>query len=359
MAGARVDISLSDSVEQAIKAPWTLLKHDGSGSDVVRLQARDNVEDAGRSEDRVRHDYAGRYPLELLQNAHDACADSQSRGTVRFAVTRSALIVANEGVAFTPERIRSLVRLGSSEKVRNRGGRHTIGYKGIGFTAVFEITDSPQIISSTVAFGFDRKRAQREVQRVLGIAPAVVPARGFPFLLQEEAWAEDSNVIQEFRNAGAVTVIRLPLSANRSPEDVAERVSQTIRPEALLFMPHVDEIELWLPDGRECWTRTTGGRIGKGRLIHLRARSGERRTWLVSTASIKAPRDAIEALEDPLWSNVKHLSAAVAIPWRSGPYAEQGNQNLHVYFPTDDALGRGVLVHGDFYVDSGRMLICT
>lgn len=154
MARARAN-SLTDSIERALEAPWVLLRHDGEGGEVVRDQALANIEDAGRTEDRVRHDYAGRYPLELLQNAHDACADAGHRGAVRLAVTDSALIVANEGVPFTPKRIRSLVRLGSSEKVRDRGRRHTIGYKGIGFTAVFEITDRPQIISSTVAFGFE------------------------------------------------------------------------------------------------------------------------------------------------------------------------------------------------------------
>lgn len=144
MARPRTTASLTDSIERALEAPWVLLKYDGEGNEIVRAQALGNIEDAGRTEDRVRHDYTGRYPVELLQNAHDACADANHRGAVRFAVTDSALIVANEGVPFTPERIRSLVRLGSSEKVRDRGRRNTIGYKGIGFTAVFEITDRPQ-----------------------------------------------------------------------------------------------------------------------------------------------------------------------------------------------------------------------
>jgi hypothetical protein len=350
----RTTASLTESIERALEAPWVLLRHDATGSDIARAQALNNIEDAGRSEDRVRHDYAGRYPLELLQNAHDACADGNHRGAVRFAVTDSALIVGNEGVPFTPDRIRSLVRLGSSEKVRDRARRHTIGYKGIGFTAVFEITDQPQIISSTVAFEFNRRRARQEVRSALGVAPTDVPARGFPFRLAEDSWAEDAKIVRSFIDAGATTVIRLPLRSNHTADEVATRLSEIIAPETLLFMPYVDEIELLLPHGPDRWVRTTGRRVGTGRLMHLRSASGAARSWLVATASIRAPRREIEALEDPLWSNVQRLSVAIAVPWRRGPFPEAGEQQLHVYFPTDDQLGRALLVHGDFYVDSGR-----
>src|SRR5205814_5816565 len=56
----------------------------------------------------------------------------------------------------------------------------------------------------------------------------------------------------------------------------------------------------------------------------------------------------------PLWADVRELEAAVAVPWRKGPDPDAGEQRLHVYFPTDDELGRALLIHGVFYVDSGR-----
>lgn len=354
MTNTRANASLTESIDKALDAPWILLDHIGGGDPIVRAQALDNIEDAGRTEDRVRHDYAGRYPLELLQNAHDACADAQRRGAVRFAVSESALIVANEGVPFTPERVRSLVRLGSSPKVPQRGRRETIGYKGIGFTAVFEVTDRPQIISRDVAFELDRLRAQRQVRRVLGITPAQVPARGFPFRLEDAAWKEDSNQIRAFIDNGAVTVIRLPLRKNRTAAELEQRLHETISPEVLLFMPWVNEIEIVLREGSERWTRSTGKRVGAGRLIHLRASDGEARSWLVATTSVRVSREQMEALEDPLWSGVRELGAAVALPWRKGVRADAGTQKLHVYFPTDDELGRALLIHGDFYIDSGR-----
>ena len=66
------------------------------------------------TEDRIRQGYTGRAAIELLQNAHDAMADEAIEGAVRFVVTPSALLVANEGRPFDEERVESLTRIGSS-----------------------------------------------------------------------------------------------------------------------------------------------------------------------------------------------------------------------------------------------------
>jgi hypothetical protein len=60
----------------------------------------------------------------------------------------------------------------------------------------------------------------------------------------------------------------------------------------------------------------------------------------------------------------------VALPWDRRPDPERGvalrevddpggGNGLHIYFPTEDRLGRALLVHGDFYVDSSRRHIET
>ena len=354
MAGTRDRLALTASADEALEAPWAKLNHLATGDPTVRSQALDEYEDAGRTENRVRHDYTGRYPIELLQNAHDACADGHRQGVVRFAVTPTALLVANEGVPFTPERIRSLVRLGSSEKKLDHPSRQTIGYKGVGFTAVFEITDSPQVISKTVNFGFDRRRARREVASALGSKPNDVPARLFPFKLERDEWDEDADLIDRFLRQGAATVIRLPFRTARAAQDVESHIQEAIVPEALLLMPHVRAIELVLPHFEERWTRVPGQALELGRIFHLRSTSGESRSWVVHTETARAPRQAIDALEDPLWQSVRNLHVTVALPWARGPNPDADAQQLYVYFPTDDALGRPLLVHGDFYVDSAR-----
>jgi len=55
--------------------PWKLLSEQTSLSLPSRRQAIRDIEDRGRAEQRVRpRTTPVRYPIELLQNAHDACA---------------------------------------------------------------------------------------------------------------------------------------------------------------------------------------------------------------------------------------------------------------------------------------------
>ena len=137
-----------EPVWNVLAAPWRLIESGASHESEVRERRAAEIEDSGRAEQRVRSDYSGRYPIELLQNAQDACADAGIRGRAWFRVSETALLVANEGVSFDRERVKALLRLGGSSKTAAGSGAHrTIGYKGIGFTSVFELSDRPQIIS--------------------------------------------------------------------------------------------------------------------------------------------------------------------------------------------------------------------
>src|SRR3954468_24102847 len=99
-------------------------------SAAARAQTIRDLEDLGRREEDTQRDYVGRYPIELLQNAHDACADARIKGTVAYLLSDHALVVANQGKPFDARRVRSLVRQGVSEKAQHRRKR-TIGYKGV------------------------------------------------------------------------------------------------------------------------------------------------------------------------------------------------------------------------------------
>ncbi|MCW2751675.1 MAG: ATP-binding region ATPase domain protein, partial [Aeromicrobium sp.] len=346
--------SLTSSAEQALQAGWRELDHLAGGDPVVRAQAADRYEDQGRSESRVRHDYIGRYPIELLQNAQDACAAARIRGSVEFVVTDTALLVANEGEPFVPKRIRSLVRLGSSEKAARRGARKTIGYKGVGFTSAFEISDRPQIIGRTVSFGLDRQRARTVISERLGRSLEDVPARGFPFALFASDWKPDADVVRTLFERGATTVVRLPFRNPDLRDEVQQQVRESIAPETMLFMPHLGRLSIRDSVADDSWSRSDGRSAGKGRVVRIASDRGQTRAFVVRRGRARISPEAIRDLDDPLWSETTSLDVGVAIPWRGRPNPAAGPQRLHVYFPTEDVLGRAVLVHGDFYAHSSR-----
>ena len=349
---------MAESVEDVLQRPWDLLRQQSSLSLKLRAQVISDIEDRGRAEQRVRLDYSGRYPIELLQNAHDACADVDQVGKAWFHFSPKALLIANQGVPFTAERARALIRLGSGTKTAGDSTHHTIGYKGIGFSAVFEITDNPQVVSSGARFQFHRAKAAERISALIGAAPESLPVRGFPIELADSELGEDAQVINSLLDRGATSVIRLPLLRD-SPDEIARAVRAALSPEVLLFMPHLDQIEFSGAGVSEMWQKRSGGTEGEARIIHLAA-GAESRAWLVATSREEAPADAVAALDDELWQDVTKLNVAVAIPWEAGrPDPARGSQALHVYFPTRDLLGRAVLVHGDFYVDSSRTRIAT
>jgi hypothetical protein len=352
----------ASQIRRALQRPWEHLQHQRAASSVeVRIQELHRLEDAGRNEDRVRQEYTGRYPMELLQNAHDACADAGHVGPVQFVVTDSALLVANEGVAFTADRITSLLRHGSSEKALGRGSRATIGYKGVGFDAVFEICDRPQVISQTARFGFDGDRARTAILEALGETPEAVPIRYFPFLLDEAEWEEDRDAVEALLASGAVTVIRLPFRRGLTAHRVRRDLEESLPPEVLLFAHAVNTLEIRWQSLTVRWQRTIGRRVGVGQLIHLHSETEGSRSWLAATSMVPLPRALRDELRDPLWALVPRVSVAVALPWRKGRgiNAHASAMPVHVYFPTEDQLGRALLLHGDFYVSSSRRRIET
>jgi hypothetical protein len=298
--------------------------------------------------------------MELLQNAHDALADGRLRGTVEFVVTEDALLVANEGVPFDEERIGALMRLGASDKTVEGGKRHTIGYKGVGFTSVFEISETPQCVSRDVAFAFDQARARDLVHEALELEPAAVPTRGFPFAMEIDELEADEAAVRDLLKGGAVTVIRLPFRDGLSAEDVSAEIESALTPEVLLFMPSVQRLRITSDSGRVEWARRLGRKIGAGRLIRIESADGQDVEWLALERSFPVPEELVTALDDPLWTGITSLNVAAALPWRRGnPRADAEASPVHVYYPTNDMLGRAVLIHGDFYVKSDRRRIET
>lgn len=90
-------------------------------------------------------DYHGRFLIELFQNAEDQALKAGLMATTVLVVrSKNSIAVFNYGEPFDEEGVRSITSAGISFK----DPRVTIGNKGIGFKAVFQITDQPEIYSA-------------------------------------------------------------------------------------------------------------------------------------------------------------------------------------------------------------------
>lgn len=81
------------------------------------------------------------YALELIQNAEDACSSS-----ITFIFERDRIVVINDGEVFEPYDVDAICSVKPGRK------KNKIGFFGIGFKSVFNVTSRPQVISSDFNF---------------------------------------------------------------------------------------------------------------------------------------------------------------------------------------------------------------
>ena len=104
-----------------------------------------NIFEGRRSvEEQLSGEYHGRFLIELIQNADDACGQDGEILIVIRQTLSPRIVVFNTGKGFTPDNFKSLCTLGLTDKKPEEA----IGNKGLGFRSVLEVCEYPFIFSS-------------------------------------------------------------------------------------------------------------------------------------------------------------------------------------------------------------------
>lgn len=336
-----------------------------------------------RADGLIGREYHGRFLIELLQNAADAWRDdprSADRGTHVAIVldpgsdkTRPALLVANQGLAVTPEVVvSSLGHIGASTKAEG----HAIGHKGIGFKSVLELTSSPEIYSGLagavpqLAVRFDPAFAEQAVRehspdwdelyaRAARDADSETP---LPVLRFPHWVDEPPPLVGALAGEGFDTVVRLPWS-DRSGIDVAtwwESVDTALR-------GVTDEVVLLL-GGFECVEvrDLRSGDTNQRRPVPVPA--GAWPGAVEGAEAVEIHQDGSVTSRWVLWrtrieGGGPDLAAEAAVGVRLDPSAPgrvvapvegETAAPFHLFFPTSIPSGTPFLVHGYFRVDAAR-----
>lgn len=192
----------------------------------------------------IRQDYHDRFLVELIQNA----SDQGSRGgdydsTVVVIRTKELLAVSNGGQVVTDTNLERLSSLADSDK-----NGMLIGNKGVGFKAVYQITDAPEIFSSSEERGTNGEDTLSRNFR-LGFALEKRPFENaiLTRAIEEdirEYFEENSGIAKAIRAGGDtdpvnfvrpefahVAGFKFPLA--RTAEDLARRIRELNIPEDL------------------------------------------------------------------------------------------------------------------------------
>lgn len=210
--------------------------------------------------EKTAQEYTGRSLIELVQNGHDAMAPNARSGRIHLLLDpdegeHGVAYVANTGRPFTPANFDAIVNLAQSDKRADQG----IGNKGIGFKSVLNLSDAPEVYSSSPGgsadfdgysfrfasvddvrpfVGGERREAQKILRDIASLA-LPVPIESRPGRLDDFPSGSDIHSSQRF-----VTVVRLPLRDGTALAAARQQLHELAESESpvLLFLDRIDQL---------------------------------------------------------------------------------------------------------------------
>ena len=269
--------------------------------------------------------------FELLQNADDNDFESGVIPTLLIEAFNDRIKVSINEIGFQPEHVRAICCITTSTK-RDRKDSST-GEKGIGFKAVFQVTDTPEIHSNGFHFRFDKK----EHDGLGKVIPEWI----------DEAGEETSG-----------TQIVLPFNTEyRLPPDFLK----SLQPEILLFLRKIrrltfrdveygQEVTLFRADTDSVAevTRTVKDDIDP-------LRSSEHRTSFF----LHKKRVTMDHIDEPRRRQIAASEVAIALPLNSQQEfdANSSRRDLFAFLRVKNT-EFPFLCHGDFVLSTSRGAIC-
>lgn len=366
--------AIAASPAHAVVPEHLLAKIRDENLGVYRASLQRLREDVGQ-EAQIAQDYRGRLVYELLQNADDAMASVDEDSCVRFELTNDELWVSNSGRPLDEGDVRGLCGISASTKaLPGQKRRASIGHKGMGFKSVLEVTDAPEVYSTSLQFAFSPEAALESVQHLLddmgtNARTTRAPTTRFPWPIERvpQRW-------HQLRADQMNTAFRFPLRSRMTPLQ-RDRLAQVLRElplTALVFLKHVDRVEVSIERGGEsfhsCWSvqrevehegswEPVPGYRQSGRYrVTLTSDAGAVETFLVALDMDVAIGPNRGGLDEFTWEGIEETEVAVATRMRGQrPIPlEQAWRRLHVFLPTGEPCPYDLLVNGAFSSNLSR-----
>lgn len=330
------------------------------------------LEDAG-GEDNIFESEQGRFLLELMQNADDAqtpenediVAKKIGESQLTIILTEGSLYCANGGYPITKEGLEAICRAFVSPKRKNTP---VIGFKGIGFKSILAVTNTPHIYWKDHGISFSKDKTLKlfeenfpDVLRKNNIKE--VPVLRFPHMLDFKIEIENDHILKNLLSDHA-TVFKFPFKNKRSREIAIEKLKQ-IDSRILLFLNSISKIVIntWETETKVIQITKEDSKEESNereRFKELNAQIFENdklSVWTVFNYVSDLPVSIKETL-DKKWKDTDSISVSIAVPSFDGIYRPiDGGSVLHVYFPTEQRVPFGFLLHGTFRTNLDRRLL--
>ena len=183
-----------------------------------------------------------RIGYELLQNADDAATEDGLSVDIEFFLLEKYLVIRHNGAHFSSHNVKALCGYGGIEnedsddnKEEKQYDIQKIGYKGIGFKSVFNISDRVWVLSNKFTFRYD-KDCWNGRPMPWQIVPVFTPWSELPTSLSKIVDENKVNFVLEIRDGLNSNDIRNKLASLFKNENI------------ILFLRHTRSLEMLYED---------------------------------------------------------------------------------------------------------------
>jgi hypothetical protein len=302
-------------------------------------------------EKKTTEEYNGRQLLELIQNADDAASATKNASALIY-LSENRLIIANNGQHFTREGLDSILHGHISPKINKK---NQIGNKGLGFRSILNWTDSITIKSGDLHIRFSKRYSRDVLEELIAGNPKVGNSIVKRYGKEEAAIAvlRCPEIMDEVRVPEICkdfdTVIILELKDGIAQE-VNKQLSDTIDAEMMLFLNHLNRIEINTPLLKHTLERTlmTIDQVKEQRIykkIQVAATTFEGTVY--NEWNVYGLTGTIHS-EDS--EDIREYELAVA--WQDE--LKEGKNLLHSFFRTNVTFKFPGILYGTFELSSNR-----
>lgn len=287
--------------------------------------------------------YEGRYFFELIQNVRDANKEKNQDGEVFIELKNDVLSISNTGAEFSTKGVEGITTIGQSTK----HSQDYIGFKGIGFKSVQEVTETPRIITQYGSVHFDRKLTLNEYNEP-GLKEDQIPLFYFPHF-------NNTKLSEEEIEKGIVTKIELPNKEGITQEKIIGDFSE-IQAKQLLLLGNIQTLKFESEQSISVFS------IRKNPQKHfIEVKENDivsKFKYFVPNNKIEIPTDLINSLEGKekeIFNNSTFVDVNIVLE-----LAENGQINpiqeakLYLFYPLQITSGFRFIIHSYFIVNPER-----
>lgn len=293
----------------------------------------------------LKQAYEGRYFFELIQNVRDANKEKNQDGEIFIELKDNILSIANTGAEFSPEGIDGITTIGQSTKQ----SQDYIGFKGIGFKSIQEISDEPKIVTHYGSVYFDRKLT---IEKYNGqnLKEEQIPLFYFPHFNNRKL----SNSSETEKNI--VTKIELLIKKNITEDKIIHAFSE-IQAKQLVLLGNIKQLRF------ESQNKTTEITIKKNlqkSLIEVDEtdKPGVKFKYFTPSSRVVIPESVIQSLEDKekdIFSKSSYVDINIVMELAdNGQIKPIDDAKLYLFYPLEISSGFRFIIHSYFIVNPER-----